>query len=250
MGRKKKEGGTGMYFRPEHQDAIVKYNASVDPDERERLFSKEIYPAMDKMVENIINRFKFPYIDENYFDLKSNVMSFIVLNMHKFKPDCGNAFGYFSVMAKNYLILHNSVAYRDDKRIVSIDDSNDDNYANDEMFLVNHPGQNDRDISDFIHNMISFWDINIPRVFKKKRDIQIANAVIELFRQSNNIENHNKKALFLMLREMTGYDTNCITKVITKMKAIVTRHLNDYRVNSTFTMEPNKFLKYKNNKKE
>ena len=54
--------------------------------------------------------------------------------------------------------------------------------------------------------------------FPKKRDVQIADAILELFRRAEYIENFNKKSLYLLVREMTGYPTHYITKVVNKMK--------------------------------
>ena len=42
--------------------------------------------------------------------------------------------------------------------------------------------------------MLKFWDKNLTRIFSKKRDIQIADAVLELFRRAEYIE-------------LYGYDT-------------------------------------------
>ena len=41
---------------------------------------------------------------------------------------------------------------------------------------------------------------------------------MDLFRRRENIENFNKKALYVLVREMTGYNTQHITKVINVMK--------------------------------
>ena len=41
---------------------------------------------------------------------------------------------------------------------------------------------------------------------------------MELFRKRQNIENFNKKALYIMIREMTGSNTQHITRVINQMK--------------------------------
>jgi hypothetical protein len=76
--------------------------------------------------------------------------------------------------------------------------------------------------------MLKYWDINLTRVFTKKRDIQIADAVLELFRRSQHIENFNKKHLYLLIREMTDCKTHYITKVVNEMKKHQTQMLNDY----------------------
>ena len=101
-----------FYFTDDTEKAIIEYNKSQDEFERETIFRERIHPSLDKMAENIINKYKFQYIKGTFEDIKSQVVSFLVLNLHKFTEDKGKAFSYFSVVAKNYLILHNNNAYR------------------------------------------------------------------------------------------------------------------------------------------
>ena len=62
------------------------------------------------------------------------------------------------------------------------------------------------------------WRSNITRVFKKDRDLSIAWSVIELMSKVDSIEIFNKKALYILLREISGAKTQHITKVINTMK--------------------------------
>ena len=66
--------------------------------------------------------------------------------------------------------------------------------------------------------MVDYWERNIGKIFTKQRDLNIANAVIELFRNSDRIDSFNKKALYLYIREISSCKTQQITKVINKMK--------------------------------
>ena len=54
---------------------------------------------------------------------------------------------------------------------------------------------------------------NLNKVFTNKRDIIVADTIIELFRMRDNIENFNKKALYIMIREMTDVQTSKITQI-------------------------------------
>jgi len=73
-------------------------------------------------------------------------------------------------------------------------------------------------MSDFIRLIVEFWENNISKIFTKQRDLNIANAVVELFRSSERIDAYNKKALYLYIREMAMCKTQQITKVINRMK--------------------------------
>jgi hypothetical protein len=66
--------------------------------------------------------------------------------------------------------------------------------------------------------MVEYWDNNITNIFNRQKDINVADSVLELFRKRQNIENFNKKALYIMIREMTGSNTQHITRVINQMK--------------------------------
>ena len=66
--------------------------------------------------------------------------------------------------------------------------------------------------------MAEYWRNNLSTVFKRKKDLDVANAVVELIDMRENIDNFNKKALYLLIREMTGSNTQHITRVINVMK--------------------------------
>ena len=105
-----------VYFGMEVQDAIVRYNA-LDADtqsiERNKIYGQEIHKAFDKLAENIINTFKFTYFDYGFKDIKHETVAFMVINIHKYDHTKGSkAFSYFSVVCKNYLILHNNANYK------------------------------------------------------------------------------------------------------------------------------------------
>ena len=72
---------------------------------------------------------------------------------------------------------------------------------------------------DFVQQMLDYWENNITNIFRRQKDILVADSVLELFRRRKNIENFNKKALYIMIREMTGSNTQHITRVINQMKA-------------------------------
>ena len=108
-----KRGTKNWYFTPETDISIKAYNASLDPNERSLIYSKEIRPAFEKLVENIIHTFKFYYTDgQSLKDVQHEVVGFLVEKLAKFSSDKGKAFSYFSIVAKNYLILSNNKNYK------------------------------------------------------------------------------------------------------------------------------------------
>jgi hypothetical protein len=235
----KKKPSSRIYFSEETEDAIVEYNNCEDYDEREIIFRGRIQRPLDKLAENIINRFKFPYMDGTFDDIKIEVVSFLVLNLHKYAKEKGKAFSYFSVIAKNYLILNNNNRYKQEKRSLFLSDTLDGQASLEEVLMIDDQiADSKKDAAEFTKLMIEFWDHNLTRIFKKKRDIKIADAIIELFRRVEGIENFNKKALYLLVREMTGCKTSNITKVVNKMGEYIQDHLHEYKNRGTVTDIP------------
>ena len=65
-------------------------------------------------------------------------------------------------------------------------------------------------------------------VFTKKKDIQIASSILDLFHKLNNIENFNKNELYLIVRNSTNCKTKDITKIVKEMKHHQRKFLNNY----------------------
>ena len=82
--------------------------------------------------------------------------------------------------------------------------------------------------SEFTELMLNYWDNNLNNVFKRKKDIRVADSVLELFRRRQNIENFNKKALYILIREMTGSNTQHITRVINVMKKYISEMQKEF----------------------
>jgi len=211
------------YFGMDVQDAIVRYNASDKPSVRNKIYQEEIHKAFDKLSENIINTFKFSYFDDPFMDVKHEVVAFMVMNMHKYDHTKGSkAFSYFSVVAKNYLILHNNNNYKKYKTHTEIGS------------LLKQPKQLMFDDEGTIFyrelskELIKYFDERIPTMFKKKRDIDVAYSILELLKRQEEIENFNKKALYILIREMTNVKTNEITKVVNVLKKHYRKVLYEY----------------------
>ena len=233
----KKKKNKKMYFDMDVQDAIVRYN-DLDPEKdqtkRNKIYQEEIHKAFDKLCENIINTFKFEYFDDVYIDVKTEVVSFLVMNMHKYDHTKGSkAFSYFSVVAKNYLILHNNANYKKYKTHHDISVLSNISVKNNEKNIF---------LNDFIDDMINYFEQNISTIFKNKTDIDIAYAIIELFKNRDGIENFNKKSLYILIREMTNVNTSQITRVTNIFKKYYIKLLNTYDKYGTLADKKNKFF--------
>ena len=137
-----------IYFGKEVQDAIVDYNSTANENIRNKIYHLVIHKAFDKLSENIINTFKFTYFDYPFADIKHEVVAFLVMNMHKYDHTKGSkAFSYFSVVAKNYLILHNNNNYKMLK-------------MHDHIDTIKHNMQQEQvDLTDFMMCLSKYFDL-------------------------------------------------------------------------------------------
>jgi len=212
--RKRKKKTKNYYFHQGTEKAIIRYNKSDDPVLKNIIYNEHIAAAFDKLAENIIHTFKFYYFDVGSEEVKHEVVSFLVMNMHKFKEGKGKAFSYFSIVAKNYLILNNNKNYKMGKIHSQMDVLD---------YKRNLMGENTMSETAeksvlFVDELHRFWDTNLSNIFRRDKDIRVADSVLHIFRIKENIENFNKKALYILIREMTGSNTQHITRIINVMK--------------------------------
>jgi hypothetical protein len=213
-----------QYFTADTEQAIIEYNSTEDQRIKDKVYKDRIKPAFDKLAEIVYNKWKFSYFDDDPQDVMCEVVAFMIEKIHMYKNGKGKAFSYFTIVARNYLILNNNANYKryKDTDIMSAmpDHWDTENNFNEEVRNDEHRTFNIR--------MLEYWDKHLENYFPKKRDLQIADSVLELFRRAEYIENFNKKSLYLLIREMTGHPTHYITKVVNKMKERQMELYNEY----------------------
>ena len=223
MPRKAKKGSTRYYFTDSTEKAIIRHNNETRAHIRERIYNEHIRTPFEKLAENIIHTFKFYYFDVPSEDVKHEVVSFLYMNMHKFTEGKGKAFSYFSIVAKNYLILHNNNNY---KKLKQHQGEEVTDYKRDPITETAREDLLDAK-KEYMDMFIEYWTNNLTTVFKRKQDIDVANSVLYLMENRQNIENFNKKALYILIREMTGSNTQHITRVINVLR----KHHNNLQKN-------------------
>ena len=218
MPRKAKKGSSRYYFTDETEDAIVRYNASTDFEERSKIYGDEIHYAYFKLTQNIIHTFKFYYTEVDQIEhLQHEIITYLLSKIHLFDPSRGaKAYSYFGTIVKRWLILYNTKNYK--KRVQKVDvvelDRNDD-------FRYN-PGEEivKSDLDKYMDLYVGYVSENIFDLFPKGNDAQIADAILELFRKRENIEIFNKKALYIYIREMVDVKTPKITRIAQQLHTI------------------------------
>jgi hypothetical protein len=238
MPRKPKTPKNKMYFTLDTEEAIIAYNKSESQRERNQLYVDRIKYPFEKIAENVLNTYKFSYFDDGPSDVKREVVAQMISKIHMFQEGKGKAFSYFTRMALNHLILLNNSNYKRYKQNDLIS-AMPESWNPSEDYVTAEANDNH---VEFRNIMLEYWDKKLNSVFDKKRDIQIADAILELFRRVDYIENFNKKSLYLLIREMTGHKTHYITKVISTMKVHQDKILEEFLNTGDIEIEEDTFF--------
>jgi hypothetical protein len=221
-----------QYFTQDTEDAIIKYNNTADEYTRSLIYNRHIHYPFFKLTENIIHTFKFYYTEvENIEDLQHEIITFLLSKIHLFDPSKGTkAYSYFGTITKRYLILSNTQNYKrriDKVEITELEEDESHTYSLEEQI---HDTANDK-LSGFIDLYVLYCTDNIFKLFPKKDDAQVADAILELFRKREDIDIFNKKALYIYIREQIDVKTPRITKVANHLNSIFKRNYLFYLEN-------------------
>lgn len=118
-----------MYFDSVVESKVIEYLSEDNRVKKEIIFNKHIYPALYKLVENVIINSKLTHIrnERNSLEeLKLEVISFLMVKAFPtFDPSRGRAFSYFNKIVINYLV--GKLEY--EKRYINV---NEEDVLNDE----------------------------------------------------------------------------------------------------------------------
>lgn len=103
-GRKPKE--RKGYFYETEEMAIIQYIHEENIEEKNRIFNTVIYPALTKMIESIIRRYKLFVPDEDFEQNFNDTISYLLTKIHHFKPQIT---GYDLIENEKEIAKHNFV---------------------------------------------------------------------------------------------------------------------------------------------
>lgn len=134
-GRKPKE--RKGYFYEEEENAIVKYINEEDINEKNKIFNTVLYPALTKMIESIIRRYKLFVPDEEFDQNFSDTISYLLTKINHFKPVI-NIYEEIENPSEEIKVSATTIwqddfhvrAEDDDPKYINVRYSNDDDYFN------------------------------------------------------------------------------------------------------------------------
>jgi hypothetical protein len=223
-----------LYFNSGTQDAIVSYQSSSSKKEKDKLYMLSILPAFEKLVENLINIHKFTGMHDTYDELKNDCVNFLFETIHKFDAGRGtNAFSYFNVVAKNWLIIRTKQKTQRTKKSVSLDDPT--SLTTHEAIIIEEhnivPSQDILfDSVGSVENTINLL-YEIRSKVKTENELTCINAIITIFENIDEIDLLNKSAVLLYMRELSGLSPKQLTTAMQAIKRHYKKSKNDLRNN-------------------
>lgn len=222
-----------MYFNQQTQAAIVAYQNSQVQKEKDRLYVEEILPAFKKLVENLINIHKFVGLYDSYDDLKNDCINFLFETLHKFDSTRGtNAFSYFNVVAKNWLIIKTKQKGVHSKKCVSLDHV--ESLTTNEVKIIDE--YNTLQTQDvFFSGFVNGDSENILKILheirshiKTENELSCINSVITIFENIDSIDLLNKSAVLLYMRELSGLSPKQLTTAMQTIKKYYKKTRSSY----------------------
>lgn len=217
--KKEEKANLKLYFNEDTHKAIVEFQLEQTKKDRDKLYVEKIMPAFEKLVENLINIYKFTSMHDSYEDLKVDCVNFLFETIHKFDETRGtNAFSYFNVVAKNWLIIKTKQKSQKMKKLVSLDDP--ESLSSYDTCLIeeyNYLPFKDAgmEFSNRKEIVKMLYDIRIKA--KSENELSCINSIITVFENLDDIDLLNKSAILLYMRELSGLTPKQMT---TTMQAI------------------------------
>lgn len=212
-----------LYFNADTQRAIEEYQKIyiTSGSYASQLYTEVVHPSFNKLVENLINIHGFAGLHDTPEDLRADCITFLFESIHKFDGSRGtNAFSYFNIVAKHWLIIRSKKRMNKIKRNVSMDDieslSPDDAESIEEFNLV--PSQDDivlkRDAPSGILEML----YKLKDKVKNPNEMLCMDSVISLFENIEELDFLNKSAILIYIREMSGLSPKQLTMALSSIK--------------------------------
>lgn len=236
-----KKGGNNIYFDSNKIEYYIqKYVESNDAEEKNEIYKNYIKSSLVKLVEGMLKRYIFSYIDESWKELKNECLSFLILNFENFNPEKGKAFSYFSVILKNYLVGRNNNCYNLKKSNYYISHaSNHDDQDGDAVKIFDIKDttiENEEyvdDLKTIINKTINHIEKNKKNIFKES-EFQIVDSLLNIMHNYHSFEDITKKKVFFLIREqnsdMKGNVNNVIKKFVNIYKKISSQYWETFEI--------------------
>lgn len=211
-----------QYFTKDTDKHIAKYLSETEHRIKHEIFTNNIKPAFDKLIESLIYVYGFYSIDD-VDTLKKDCLANLFEMLPKFKPSLdekektSRGFSYFNVIAKNWFIHKTRERTKRGKLESELYyDLDYENTKYDSHFTIS-PHENLLEEKEWwlkFYQEMETWH----SLLTKKSERQILEAIIFLMRNPDHVSIYNKKAVYLYLRELTGLNTKQVVMNLKRIK--------------------------------
>ena len=213
------------YFDEQEEDALKRYlNPDTPSKEKATLFYNILYPALENLVEGVINMPKFhSLINITKDQLKAYGFEKVIVEMHKFDPDKVSkktgekvkAYSFFSTVAKNEMVQRNKKANKVGKMF---DDSVDIAHCADL-----HNASPNVTFEQLINECIEQIENRMRSENFSEEKKLFANELIGLLQDWHNFDFDNKFEFREILQERLGLSSLQVLKYLKEMKIKIFR---------------------------
>jgi len=223
------------YFTDKTQEQIIVYQQEADTEKKKKIYVKEILPAFDSLVENLINVYGFSVMYESKQDLKHECLQFLYTAVDKFNAEKGSkAFSYFNVVAKNWLTIKSKQNMKRAQSYISIDDR--ENLSKEDLEQIEthqfHPGFEDVYVTVNTHEYLIKLVAAIEDKTKTENEKMVVNAIKVLVNNLEDVDLLSKRAILLYVRELTTLSSKQLSIVLSSLK----RHYRDVKNGDDFSI--------------
>jgi len=209
------------YFTKDTQAAIKEFCTSTIQEDREIIYASRIQPALLKLTENLIYIYGFHKCGESPAYLQQACVVALYESLHKFDHERGtNAFSYFNIVAKNWLIINSRKIRKRMFSSIPIDD-HESMSSRDLNSIASHqvvPDPVEMSIYRESLAMIKPLCVEILSELTHKNDIVCMNAIITVFESVDQLEFLNKRGIFVYIREISGLNSKQLSSSMTNIR--------------------------------
>ena len=224
-GRKPKEYEVGYFYEKEEQ-AVIDYINAETFIEKNAIFEEFLQPALRKMIESIIRRYKLYPKGEEFRETFDDTLAFVITKIDRYKQENGRAFSYIQTICKNHLIGKNNDAKKLLIRNVSYDEMSSEINENEEFSYT--LTDDDSDAINLIKTTIEEINYVILQDNNKltKNEILVGKAISEILKNWDELftdlgsNKFNKSSILLYIKEVTNLPTKDIRNSMRKFKLL------------------------------
>jgi hypothetical protein len=222
-------------FKFYHTDSTaiedLKYEVVCMLLEKLHLFNHSKY-VNDRFVKIIIKKYGEYYEIDSFCKVVNNAVRVEQSDIDEFiatltlSPECRaevsklmppKAFSYFGTIAKRYLINYNKKNYQRQKERVDLSNVDTDKTV---TATLSESFKNAQDLltQSKLDYLVEYLEDNMDNLFKKTRDREVVEAVLQVVKRREYIDLLSKKALYVYIREQVDYPTPVITTALKKIR--------------------------------